>query len=130
LTLYDLWFAKNVMKNLNQKLLRFSAKNRLEKMRTKYNNKQSWQLFATQIQFNQDFRAQKLDEQNYICPVCEEQIFEHATLHHIDYDHSCQLFKLKGIQDCKLCKTSCPNFHIGCRRRTVMVHHKCHKKLH
>ena len=118
------------MKNLNLKIKRLVAKNRLEGTRSKYNNNQSWQLFATQIQFNQDFRIHKLLEQNYICPVCDETIFEHSTLHHIDYDHACQLFKLKGIQDCKLCKTACPNFHIGCAKRTVMVHHKCHNRLH
>jgi|GEM_PF-6340147 len=118
------------MKNLNQKIKSLTAKNRLGKIKLKYNNKQSWQLFATQIQYSQDFRKQKLLEQNYICPVCDDPIFEHSTLHHIDYDHACQLFKLKGLQDCKLCKISCPNFHIGCSKRTVIVHHYCHKKLH
>lgn len=114
------------MKNL----AKYSAKNRLEKMKLKYNNKISWQLFATKIQFNIDFRNQKLAEQKYICPICDKEIFEHSTLHHIDYDHGCQLYKLKGLQDCKLCKSICPNFHIGCSKRTVMVHHKCHYQLH
>lgn len=118
------------MKNFHLKIKNLIAKNRLEVTRLKYNNTQSWQLFATQIQFNQDFREYKLLKQNYLCPVCDELIFEHSTLHHIDYDHACQLFKLKGIQECKLCKISCPNFHIGCSKRTVMVHHSCHKKLH
>lgn len=99
-------------------------------MKEKYNNKQSWQLFAIKIQFNQDFRNQKLIEQNYECPICEEKIYQHDTLHHISYDHSCQLFKLKGLQDCKLCKTICPNFYIGCSKRTVMIHYECHQFLH
>ncbi len=121
---------KNKKNNNLKAIEKYSAKNRIGIMKEKYKNKMAWVLFAEKIQFDSFFRSDKLQEQNYECPICEEVIHEFSTLHHISYDHECQLFKLKNTQNCQLCKSHFPNFHIGCAKRTVIVHYECHTKLH
>ena len=122
-------------KTLSEKINKYSAKNRRSVLEEKYGRSREWQLFALRICKNYHLRNIMIAEQNKMCPVCDEPLKSKGVMHHIDYDHYCQRDHLikyakRFTPNCRVCLLETPEYFQSCRQRLVVVHSKCHLRLH
>ena len=116
-------------------IIKYSAKNSKFVIGEKHQFSLNWRLFGHRITKNQFFKKFKIISQNNICPICEEKFYDKICLHHIDYDHTCQRgenIKTSNYNNpnCEECFNDNKEYFISCSEKTVIVHNKCHTKLH
>ena len=116
--------------------------------RLEYENTQKlsvWKMFALRVRRNPFMKMTKQDEQDNTCPVCHEYVNANmGTLHHMDYEHLCisdvcakfssptekRPTRMISAPDCERCLKTNPAEFAECAKRLVLVHKRCHMKIH
>lgn len=130
----------------NDAVKKYAAQNKKGIIAAKYSFSENWILFADRICKNYFFRKQVDHKQASICPVCQELLSGEGYLHHIDYDHICQLGeniqvptgkisrtgkpRIKNMPNCEKCFSENKAFFNSCMERFALVHVSCHGMLH
>jgi hypothetical protein len=124
----------------------YSAKNSKKTIAEKYSYSLPWILFSSRVLKNSFIRKYLKGKQNNICLVCNSELNGTIHLHHIDYEHICQLGEtiefetgkitktgkkqIRKTTNCEKCFNEKPDFFNSCVDKLVFIHNKCHGMLH
>ena len=95
-----------------------------------------WKLFIYGIIRSPAPRGFLNMEQEGFCAACFKSLpRDSGSLHHFEYRHSCQYHEtvklIEGsVPKCRDCSFASPEFFESCMSNLVLVHERCHKKIH
>lgn len=103
-------------------------------MATRHEGRVEWRAFADRICQSEHVKGVLGERQGGVCAICGLELGKRVVVHHVDYDHECDLTHLgqgwtrpgtRVQPDCERCHKEHPELFDDCLSRLRAVHSEC-----